>query len=97
MSCHNYVEAMSSLLDGTPSEALEAHLAECPACRTGFDSMRAAHEALRAYPAASWKPEMTDAVLRRAESAPATPWRWVGVAAGLAAAVALAILVWPNP
>ena len=67
MTCEESVERMSELLDGLPSEALETHLGGCPSCREDLESMRRADEALRRHPSLEWKPEMTEAILRRAK------------------------------
>lgn len=66
MTCEESVERMSELLDGLPSEELEAHLGGCPPCREGLEAMRRADEALRRHPAIEWRPAMTEAILRRA-------------------------------
>lgn len=93
MTCEESVERMSELLDGLPSEALEAHLGGCPSCREGLDAMRRADEALRRHPAIEWRPAMTDAILRRARS-PAR--RLVPIAACLAVATIGSILLVPR-
>jgi len=95
MTCEESVERMSEILDGLPSEELEAHLGGCPSCREGLDGMRRADEALRRHPSIEWRPAMTEAILRRARS-PAR--RFLLVAACLAvAAIASFLLLRRDP
>jgi hypothetical protein len=93
MMCEESLDRMSELLDGLPSEELEAHLVGCPSCRGGLESMRRADAALRSHPAVEWRPELTEAILRRARS----PARWFLPIAACVAAAAIAAVVLLRP
>lgn len=93
MTCEESVERMSELLDGLPSEALEAHLGGCPSCREGLESMRRADEALRRLPPIEWNPATTEAILRRARR---PRRRLLPAAACLVAAALGSILLLPR-
>ena len=91
MTCAESAERISELLDGLPSEALEAHLSACPDCRAALEATRRATEALRRLPALPWRPELTESSLRRARRRPRWPW-----AVATAAAALLAVGLWPQ-
>lgn len=92
MTCAESAERISELLDGLPGDALETHLSACPDCRAALESTRRANDALRQLPSLPWRPELTDAILRRARRRSAWPY-----AVGLAAALLLAVALWPRP
>lgn len=74
MGCDGYREALSARLDGeeVPGDqaaGLDAHLAECPACRRWLEDAAAITRRLRLGPAVAG-PDVTEAVL------PAAPGRW---------------------
>jgi len=98
MTCEEFTEQLDAyelgILDAPARGACEAHLAECAACRHALAEARATDEALRS--ALAWaepSPGFADGVVRRLE--PQVSWRrWVaaGVAAAVAACLAIALL-----
>ncbi|HEX6312995.1 MAG TPA: zf-HC2 domain-containing protein [Acidimicrobiia bacterium] len=66
MSCDEIREAISSALDGeepgVPAGAVEAHLADCRACRAFADGARSLHRSVRLAPAPV-VPDLTPRVL----------------------------------
>jgi len=95
MSCEwvcQHIDAYElGLLDEADRERLEAHVAECAACRKLLDEVRAADEAVgEALAWAEPGPAFAERVLAGSRR-PARPWRRV-VAAAVAAVACLAVL-----
>lgn len=69
VACRDLVELVTAYLDGAlpPAEAaaVDAHLADCPGCRTYLDQMRATVAALRRAPVQDL-PDAVHARLREA-------------------------------
>ncbi|MGH9137902.1 MAG: anti-sigma factor family protein [Acidimicrobiales bacterium] len=67
VACKELVELLTDYLEGAlePDEvaAVEAHLAECPACVRYLDQMRATIEALGEVPVETLPPEAIDVLL----------------------------------
>ena len=76
-------------LDESEQDAFEQHYFECPHCLKGLDTYRALREELAHHAAEI-----------RAEPLPvrtARTWVWAPALAGVAAAIVLAVWLWPRP
>lgn len=102
----NCDEFRAQRVAGTDAPEMDAHLAECAACRSQLDSLDAAHEAL--VDRATWEepsPELRNQVATLITSAPgapaemASPWRrWFRTAAAAAVVVLIiGLAAWLRP
>lgn len=106
MRCPDVVERLSAYVDGElgPSEAqvVQSHLAQCPRCQQRHGLLAAARSAVRQLPRETVSPGFEAAFRRRlgAEDGVRRPRRLrprvLVLATGLAASLALALLVSPG-
>lgn len=107
MKCAKIREQMALLVLGLLSQAetrrIEEHAAACPACQAEMARLQCAHLALASAADQTPAVELTDRVLRRIASRPASrPWfaGWMPLAAGTALLAAVLIAPWargPEP
>lgn len=99
MDCSTWFESISAGLDGELSEAegdaLDAHLANCPACRATQREMEREHRAFRLRPATTVPAPSRDLLAITAAPGQDTRWRMalVAVAATVVIVVAGAVVI----
>lgn len=93
LDCSMVQEYLSAYVDDElpveQREAIQEHLAVCPACRQELGRLTRLWEALEDLPAASPPPELIDQVLARLPRRKAYGWRSLALAASLLVGIML--------
>ncbi len=87
-----YTEYLNGTLPPAQRDALEAHLAACPACTAGLAEMRQVVAAVHALPTLKVPDGLAACVQARISLPRRHPWGW-GLAAGLAACLLVVVVL----